>query len=247
MSSEVILRERLGMRVREVWIHWAKEQPNPKPSWLVPWEALSEPDKEVDRRIGTAIWGDCIFAHSEAIANQMVKEILGVDRKGETMKLSFEQAVRALSSGECEGIESQFSLTLYVRWPDGTILSKLQGNPVTVHEVLGEWTLLNPKPLTEEVEVVRYELYSQQKNIHHGNYGTHDAAESARMRGVVIEGYNYGGDGFEVVPLRGTYHRLIPRKVKRREVLGMKAAVLTSGMWEKAPTTATIIAEWEEI
>jgi len=45
-------REALGRLVREVWIAWAREQPNPKPSWLVPWEGLSEPDKEVDRRIG---------------------------------------------------------------------------------------------------------------------------------------------------------------------------------------------------
>lgn len=45
-------RESLGKIVREVWIEWAKEQPSPKPSWLVPWEGLSESDKEVDRRIG---------------------------------------------------------------------------------------------------------------------------------------------------------------------------------------------------
>lgn len=45
-------REELGRLVREVWIEWAREQPNPKPSWLVPWEDLSEPDREVDRRIG---------------------------------------------------------------------------------------------------------------------------------------------------------------------------------------------------
>lgn len=45
-------REALGRLVREVWIAWAREQPNPKPSWLVPWEGLSEPDREVDRRIG---------------------------------------------------------------------------------------------------------------------------------------------------------------------------------------------------
>lgn len=53
-------REQLGRRVREVWIAWAREQPNPKPSWLVPWEGLSEPDKEVDRRIGAAIWCDAM-------------------------------------------------------------------------------------------------------------------------------------------------------------------------------------------
>jgi hypothetical protein len=50
------LREQLGKKVREVWINWAKEQPNPKLSWLKPWKELSEPDKEVDRRIGEALY-----------------------------------------------------------------------------------------------------------------------------------------------------------------------------------------------
>lgn len=48
-------RESLGRLVRKVWIGWASEQPNPKPSWLVPWEDLSEPDREVDRRIGETL------------------------------------------------------------------------------------------------------------------------------------------------------------------------------------------------
>jgi hypothetical protein len=50
-------RDMLGRLVREEWIKWAKEQPNPKPSWLVPWEELSEPDREVDRRIGVRLAG----------------------------------------------------------------------------------------------------------------------------------------------------------------------------------------------
>jgi len=48
-------REQLGRMVREIWVKWAREQPNPKPSWLKPWEELSEPDREVDRRIGEGI------------------------------------------------------------------------------------------------------------------------------------------------------------------------------------------------
>lgn len=48
-------RETLGKIVRTTWIEWAKEQPNPKASWLVEWDKLSEPDQEVDRRIGEAI------------------------------------------------------------------------------------------------------------------------------------------------------------------------------------------------
>lgn len=42
----------LGREVRAEWIAWAKEQSNPKPSWLVPWEDMSEPDREAYRRIG---------------------------------------------------------------------------------------------------------------------------------------------------------------------------------------------------
>lgn len=61
-----VLRETLGMLVRQVWIDWAKEQPNPKPSWLVPWEGLSEPDREVDRRIGERLFRDGLaFAAAE--------------------------------------------------------------------------------------------------------------------------------------------------------------------------------------
>lgn len=51
-----LMREVLGKRVRSIWIQWAREQPNPKPSWLVPWEKLPEPDKEVDRRIGEELF-----------------------------------------------------------------------------------------------------------------------------------------------------------------------------------------------
>jgi cell division protein FtsL len=51
-----IHREMLGREVRAEWVAWAKEQPSPKASWLVPWEGLSEPDKEVDRRIGVRLY-----------------------------------------------------------------------------------------------------------------------------------------------------------------------------------------------
>lgn len=48
-------RDALGRVVRRAWIVWALEQPDPKTSWLVPFDLLSEPDKEVDRRIGAAV------------------------------------------------------------------------------------------------------------------------------------------------------------------------------------------------
>jgi hypothetical protein len=48
-------RDTLGRVVRDAWVVWAKTQPAPKPSWLVPYEALAEPDKEADRQIAEAV------------------------------------------------------------------------------------------------------------------------------------------------------------------------------------------------
>ena len=45
----------LGRLVRKTWVEWAHGQPAPKSSWLMPWEDLPEPDREVDRRIGVAV------------------------------------------------------------------------------------------------------------------------------------------------------------------------------------------------
>jgi hypothetical protein len=45
----------IGALVREVWVEWAAEQPDPKPSWLTPWEDLDEGQRQVDKRIGATI------------------------------------------------------------------------------------------------------------------------------------------------------------------------------------------------
>ncbi len=51
-----VRREHLGKMVRRAWIDWAETQPEPKASWLVEWDGLSEPDKEVDRQIGETLF-----------------------------------------------------------------------------------------------------------------------------------------------------------------------------------------------
>lgn len=48
-------RDTLGRLVREAWVRWAQTQPNPKASWLAPYDDLDETDKEADRQIGEAI------------------------------------------------------------------------------------------------------------------------------------------------------------------------------------------------
>lgn len=53
---DAVNREFLGKLVRMEWVKWAREQPTPKQSWLLPWDELTEPEREVDRRIGESIW-----------------------------------------------------------------------------------------------------------------------------------------------------------------------------------------------
>lgn len=49
------LREQLGRVVRNAWVNWALDQPDAKPSWLLPWEELDAGQQEVDMRIGEAV------------------------------------------------------------------------------------------------------------------------------------------------------------------------------------------------
>ena len=48
-------RDVLGRVVRKAWVQWARTQPNAKPFWLVPYDSLTESDKEADRQIGEAV------------------------------------------------------------------------------------------------------------------------------------------------------------------------------------------------
>ena len=87
-------REQLGRLVREEWIDWAREQPNPKPSWLVPWEELSETDREVDRRIGARLALAGIFMADDG-------DVIDSDRfPGGVPMGQFEETIRAVAEGE---------------------------------------------------------------------------------------------------------------------------------------------------
>lgn len=48
-------RRELGRIVRESWVRWAEMQPNPKPSWLVPYDELCEADRDADDMIGESV------------------------------------------------------------------------------------------------------------------------------------------------------------------------------------------------
>lgn len=53
-------RERLGKFVRDIWVTAVRELiPDPKLSWVEPWETLPDPfQREVDMRIGAAVAAD---------------------------------------------------------------------------------------------------------------------------------------------------------------------------------------------
>lgn len=66
-------RDQLGRFVREAWVRWAQTQPDPKASWLLPYDELAEPDKEADRQIGEAVarWTLIGDASSHAMAEMV--------------------------------------------------------------------------------------------------------------------------------------------------------------------------------
>jgi hypothetical protein len=55
MTGEAKGREALGRIVRQIWVAWASEQTELKPSWLIAWDDLDDGQREVDMRIGAAV------------------------------------------------------------------------------------------------------------------------------------------------------------------------------------------------
>ena len=69
--SKQMHRDHAGQIVRRAWVEWARRHENPKPSWLVPWEGLSEPDREVDRQIGEAVIAGEVDVRANYLLNQL--------------------------------------------------------------------------------------------------------------------------------------------------------------------------------
>jgi len=54
-------RERIGRRVRTTWVRYCKKTGRiEKPSHIAPWWEISEWDREVDRRIGSAVYREAL-------------------------------------------------------------------------------------------------------------------------------------------------------------------------------------------
>jgi hypothetical protein len=78
-ASDAHKREFLGRVVRAAWIIWAKKQPNPKPHWLLEYDDLSEPEKEVDRQIAEAVERGLLIWNRPAHG-------IGIEKKEEALR-----------------------------------------------------------------------------------------------------------------------------------------------------------------
>lgn len=96
-----LTREQLGEAVRRVWVECAREQKNPKPRYLVPWDDLDDANKEIDRRIGEAV-AQIVCSNLSATedqkswANRLAKKIArrlftnGASQRAKRLKLELE-------------------------------------------------------------------------------------------------------------------------------------------------------------
>lgn len=82
-------RDLLGRIVRDAWVRWAANHPDPKPSWLTPYDELAELDKEADRQIGEALLNPLNVRRHELIDKQKTEGL----NEYETLELD---AVREL-------------------------------------------------------------------------------------------------------------------------------------------------------
>jgi hypothetical protein len=116
------MREFMGKLVRAEWERWAREQPNPKPSWLTPWDQLTEPEREVDRRIAEAIWRFSYVRDAAGVNAPVKAEFVTASVKrfkvGDTVRLTLARdprtaTVRGESGG---GVQLDTSLGGYYNW-----------------------------------------------------------------------------------------------------------------------------------
>jgi len=101
-------RDVLGRMAREAWVGWATNQPDPKPSWLTPYEELGETDKEANRQIGenVARWtlaGDAARFSMLADHRPEAKLIRNLIRSVEWAKRRLMRYALAEQRGEVQG------------------------------------------------------------------------------------------------------------------------------------------------
>lgn len=132
-------REALGQKVREVWVVWAQEQPNPKPSWLVPWEDLPESDKEVDRRIGVALATEGVKLADDRLKHfaKQISDALAIEGcKARTIQAGYE-TIQTLPTKVQEAVAAACRTGPGGCWCGfhaGTVFDVAQGSQSAIHQ-----------------------------------------------------------------------------------------------------------------
>jgi hypothetical protein len=141
-------RDRLGRLVRGLWIEWAARQPNPKPSWLVEYDGLSEADKEADRVIGygllcefnAQVTGERLERErlkqvveelkgllSDVIQNDEMQEGFNAANLGEDLRQKIRDSIAVADQTFAESDHLQLFLTWHPssvaeKWPEGSVV-----------------------------------------------------------------------------------------------------------------------------
>lgn len=90
-------REFLGAMVRDAWVKWARQQPNAKSTWLVPYERLAEADKEADRQIGEALTAWVLRSVAQSEPGARIEELEALVK---TLRAELQNASHVAHSNE---------------------------------------------------------------------------------------------------------------------------------------------------
>ena len=108
------IREQRGRLVRETWVRWAREQPDPKDSWLTPWDDLDEGQREVDMRIEAAVRAD----ERERIRKELAADQMADHAPIESIYgLCCRTCVGWLDAPMADGSETEFGIAIPAPWP----------------------------------------------------------------------------------------------------------------------------------
>lgn len=105
-------RELVGRMVRQIWVEWAREQPYAKPEWLDPWEQLDDGQREVDMRIGEALFEAGRKAGSDhEVIEGLTREVRIAERAREQIEATLDRVLGARSEdGAGQGMAADVEL-----------------------------------------------------------------------------------------------------------------------------------------
>lgn len=151
--------------------------------------------------------------------------------------MNLTESVKALHDGMCDGVRrASWQRGTFLELDDDVMLAFNCGSPYIPYAcdfLADDYELVNPKPQKETVEVKRCILVNKRT----GEELSHDY-------GVI-----YDGSIYDFVELKGTFHREIKPKVKRREKLKLSAIEEDNIRYRHqipGPSSFGIFAEWEE-